>query len=176
MSRALAVRKVILSQGRIIDANTPCNTHDLLECPCDGANFDDCISTQDEDMKVEIEGKPGFIRACEIEPESVEKMDQAYLQKKKAGLAALGQWKHINCLKSSGKDDVQDDALRKLINFHACSDRVAPQPHRSLNSIDTENIATLEKCLHTREVPGGSISFIFQKSTIAFESEERGCS
>ncbi|KAG6862306.1 hypothetical protein C0995_016004 [Termitomyces sp. Mi166 len=160
-----------------IDPNTPCNTHDLLECPCEGPSIsDDTLSREDGDDGMETE--QGFVKACNIKPEFLDKMDRAYLQKKKAGLAALGEWKHINCLKPSTRDDIQDDALRKLIDFHDSSTTNETSLPKSridklLDSIDLQNITALNKCLNMREVPGGTISYIFQKSSIATINTER---
>ncbi|RDB25350.1 DNA repair and recombination protein RAD54B [Hypsizygus marmoreus] len=156
-----------------IDPNTACNTHDLLECPCDGMTTvvpDDAAS---DDMEEDIEPEQGFIKACQVKPEVVDKMDRAYLQKKKAGLAALGEWKHINCLRISARDDIQDDILRKLVDFgepEAKSD--TPQQRKSqidalLSAIDLENVENMTRVLTVREVPGGTVSFLFQKSSTA---------
>ncbi|KAG6878549.1 hypothetical protein C0993_004448 [Termitomyces sp. T159_Od127] len=107
-------------------------------------------------------------------------MDRMYLQKKKAGLAALGEWKHINCLRPITKDDIQDDALRKLIDIHGPSttnDTFVPKSRVDtiLDAIDLQNIAAWDKCLTTHDVPGGTISYIFQKSsTTTLTPKEQG--
>ncbi|KAG6813679.1 hypothetical protein H0H92_008527 [Tricholoma furcatifolium] len=156
-----------------IDPNTACNTHDLLECPCEHTRFyeDSPVQSTVEDVEEE-EIEQGFVKACDIKPELIDRMDRAYLQKKKAELAALGEWKHINCLRSSTRDEVQDDVLRKLIDFHETmskdsSSRENSRIEKLLSSIDLHNITALDKCLKTQEVPGGTISFIFQKSSIS---------
>ncbi|KAF8070293.1 P-loop containing nucleoside triphosphate hydrolase protein [Lyophyllum atratum] len=163
-----------------IDPNTPCNTHDLLECPCEGtasaALPDDvpAVLSDDED----IEPEQGFVRACDVKPELSNKMDRAYLQKKKDGLAALGEWKHINCLRPSTRDDIQDDILRKLIDFHKtpAKDSILPSPKsrldRLLSAVDLQNVTAASRVLTVHDVPGGTISYLFQKSsTTAFEAE-----
>ncbi|KAH0589307.1 hypothetical protein H2248_005069 [Termitomyces sp. 'cryptogamus'] len=117
---------------------------------------------------MEMETEQGFVKACDIKPEFIDKMDRAYLQKKKAGLAALGEWKHINCLRPSTQDVIHDDALRKLIHFHDSSTNdtsLTKSRIDMLDSIDLQNITALDKCLTTHEVPGGTVSYIFQKSS-----------
>ncbi|KAJ7820313.1 hypothetical protein B0H14DRAFT_2833903 [Mycena olivaceomarginata] len=67
---------------------TACNTQDLLECPCDGTvtanngDNDDAIESDFEDGDSESE-KKGFVNASEIQPGEINKMDKAYLEKKR---------------------------------------------------------------------------------------------
>lgn len=59
-----------------MDSNTPCNTHDLLECPCEGTAMAipvDASLTEDSDDIVQH----GFVKACELKPGTAEKMDRA---------------------------------------------------------------------------------------------------
>lgn len=89
-----------------------------------------------------------------------------YMQKKKAGLAALGEWKHVNCLRPIIRDDIHDDILQHI--FHHL-----PQgkPHskskldRLLAAADIDNIERLDEVLTIRDVPGGTVSFLFEKSS-----------
>ncbi|KAG6920122.1 hypothetical protein DXG01_010190, partial [Tephrocybe rancida] len=154
-----------------IDPNTPCNTHDLLECPCEGNVVFEDPPPMEDDEDEDPDTEQGFVKACDVKPEHIDKMDRVYLLKKKAGLAALGEWKHINCLRASTRDDIQDDALRKLIDFHDLpTDRDGFSLPKSrletlLSTIDVHNITALDKCLTTRDVPGGTVSYIFQKSS-----------
>ncbi|KAJ7502774.1 SNF2 family N-terminal domain-containing protein [Mycena galericulata] len=152
-----------------IDPNTACNTHDLLECPCDGTVVADtkkdaadksCAESDSEDSDSE---KKGFVNASQIRPEEIHKMDKAYLEKKRTGLAALGQWKHINCLLPTARDDIQDHILRKLI--------FQPEPGKIV-SINTQSklLAALDAVaamgdLTVADIPGGSVSFLFEKSS-----------
>ncbi|GLB37249.1 putative SNF2 family N-terminal domain containing protein [Lyophyllum shimeji] len=153
-----------------IDPDTPCNTHDLLECPCETASAvfpDDVPTAVDED---DSEPEQGFVKACDVKAEVIEKTDRAYLQKKKAGLAALGEWKHINCLRPFSRYDIQDDILRKLIDCHGPpgTDTTVSQPKSQLDkllAIDLENLAAGSRVLTVRDVPGGTISYVFQKSS-----------
>ncbi|KAG5636358.1 hypothetical protein H0H81_008306 [Sphagnurus paluster] len=169
--------KVIRSVGVdviIIDPNTPCNTHDLLECPCEGLtntlDVPAAADTQDDD-EVDGESAQGFVKACDLKPEAIDKMDRAYMQRKKVGLAALGEWKHINCLRASSRDDIQDDILRRLIDYHELSTKEdAPQNPKSridslLSAVDLHNIVAMDKVFTVKDVPGGSVSYLFEKSS-----------
>lgn len=90
-----------------------------------------------------------------------------YLQKQKAGLAALGEWKHINCLRPSTRDDIQDDILRKLFDSPKPTKGQEPKTKLQvlLSGIDLENIAAMDEILSLNDVPGGTISFLFEKSS-----------
>lgn len=113
-----------------------------------------------------------------------------YLKKKKAELAALKEWTHINCLRPNARDDVHDDILRKLI-FEPKAETTekekaklpAAKPKSRLDSllsaIDLENMSGLDEDtprLSVHDVPGGTISFLFEKSSksaiVAEEDEE----
>ena len=90
------------------------------------------------------------------------------MQKRKAGLAALGEWGHINCLQASAKDSIQDDVLRKLMI--TCKPTAKDTSHQALTqldqlllAVDLENIGADDDALTVKEVPGGSVSFLFQK-------------
>ncbi|KAG6891751.1 hypothetical protein C0992_006172 [Termitomyces sp. T32_za158] len=147
-----------------IDPSTPCNTHDLLECPCEGRDVSEDTSPQEEDVDDDTETEQGFVKACDIKPGSIDKVDRM-----KAGLAALGEWKHINCLRPITQDDIQDDALRKLIDVHD------PSTPTSLAAIDLQNIAVSDRCLTTHDIPGGTVSYVFQKSsTTMLTPKEQG--
>ncbi|KAG5646279.1 hypothetical protein DXG03_003875 [Asterophora parasitica] len=159
-----------------VDPNTSCNTHDLLECPCDGlagaVSYESFEGGSDDkhDSDSDIELDRGFVRACEVKPGHIGKMDRAYLQKQKAGLAALGEWKHINCLRASSREDIEDNVLRKLIDYHKtpAQDKASQQPTTQLDkllSVDLETIAAMDKILTVHDVPGGTISYLFQKSS-----------
>lgn len=86
-------------------------------------------------------------------------------------MAALGEWKHINCLRISAIDEIQDDILRKLVDFHEPNVKNIPESHPQsqldilLSAVDIENIAALDKVLTVRDVPGGSVTFLFQRSS-----------
>jgi len=61
-----------------VDPNTPCNTHDLLGCPCEGTAMavpSDSALAEDSDVHDIVQ--QGFMKACELKPETAEKMDRA---------------------------------------------------------------------------------------------------
>jgi DNA repair and recombination protein RAD54B len=99
------------------------------------------------------------------------------MQKRKAGLAALGEWGHINCLQASAQDSIQDDVLQKLII--ACKPTANDTSHQALTqldqllAVDLENIGADDDALTVKEVPGGSVSFLFQKNSSALELQSK---
>ncbi|KAJ6497887.1 SNF2 family N-terminal domain-containing protein [Mycena sanguinolenta] len=150
-----------------IHPNTACNTHDLLECPCDGTaavntEEKDGGASMDTDSEDDDSGskQKGFVNAAQIRPEEIDKIDRAYLEKKRAGLAALGQWKHINCLLPTAREDIHDSMLRKLL-FVPPSDNSKPQS-QLLAILDA---AATMASITVSDLPGGSVSFLFEKNT-----------
>ncbi|TFK44573.1 P-loop containing nucleoside triphosphate hydrolase protein [Crucibulum laeve] len=146
-----------------VHPNTACNTHDLLECPCGKvalASIEDLPEDDEDDMPLE----EGFIAASELTTEDNDKSDKLYIQKKKAGLASLGSWTHINCLTAIARDQVQDDVLRKLI-FAIKEGHNSQSDSSLLSSVDLNNITAMDETCSVRDVPDGSISFLFEKSS-----------
>ncbi|EGN99526.1 hypothetical protein SERLA73DRAFT_72346 [Serpula lacrymans var. lacrymans S7.3] len=166
-----------------IHPNTACNTHDLLECPCGTSNKEvltevrntiDC--SQAGDLGEDSGSEMGFVTASQVKPEKLDKMDKAYLRKKKAELAALGEWKHVNCLRSLARDDIRDDILRRLIytlepeDMDKNEEYIKQQTRLDslLSAVDIDNVTALEKEtaeLTVRDVPGGTVSFLFEKTS-----------
>ncbi|KAJ6558570.1 SNF2 family N-terminal domain-containing protein [Mycena vulgaris] len=151
-----------------IHPDTACNTHDLLECPCDGTLPADTKEDAIDEAPIEIDNdsdseRKGFVNASQVRPEEINKMEKAYLQKKRAGLAALGQWKHINCLLPTARDDIQDHILRKLV-FIPEPEKMGPakSQSRALAALDA---AAAMSGLTVADIPGGSVSFLFEKSS-----------
>lgn len=178
-----------------IHMDTGCNTHDLLECECDGPDrqiTDDFEMEDGEGPAVE----QGFVAASELGQERLEAVDKAvrsrlydpmkglasydffqYLQKKKAGLAALGEWTHINCLTPSGGSHIQDGILRKIVSIstHGTSAKAGGrQLETILSSIDIDAIHAMDKQRSVCDVPGGTVSFLFEKcsKTVLVNSED----
>jgi DNA repair and recombination protein RAD54B len=96
-----------------------------------------------------------------------------YLKKKKAELASLGEWTHINCLRPDAGERVQDGILRSLLFRSSSSHKqqVAPVEGSStsrilslLDTVDLDDISRLED-LTIKDVPGGTVSFLFEKGT-----------
>jgi DNA repair and recombination protein RAD54B len=90
-------------------------------------------------------------------------MSFQYLQKKKAGLAALGEWTHINCLRPSVGSHIQDDILRKIVSNGNNSKAGNTQLETILSAVDIEAIRATDKQRSVRDVSGGTISFLFEK-------------
>ena len=83
------------------------------------------------------------------------------MKKKKAELAALGEWTHINCLCATLEYDIRDEILRKLV--HSRNNRAVGDKSRIdalLSAVDLDNLTTPNDL---SEVPGGTISFLFEK-------------
>lgn len=106
-----------------------------------------------------------------------------YLKKKKAELAALGEWTHINCLRPDAGERVHDDILRSLL-FQSSSShggQVDPVANSSksrisslLEAVNLDNISRMEKgpVLTVKDVPGGTVSFLFEKGHSTLKDEE----
>jgi len=92
------------------------------------------------------------------------------LKKKKAELAALAEWTHINCLRQDAAERVQDDILRKLLFQPSPShDRQVGNSQKSrlsslLDAVDLDKISRMESAdVTVKDVPGGTVSFLFEK-------------
>ncbi|KAI0677546.1 SNF2 family N-terminal domain-containing protein [Trametes maxima] len=156
-----------------INPHTACNTHDLLECPCEASvvglneppvaagDIEEASSDEDEDPLT------GFMAASQVKAKHVNKVDRAYMKQKQAQLAALGEWTHINCLRPGAADRVQDDMLTHLIYAPTSPHTPASAPQTSSEQIlDAADKIMLEEVFITRDkVPGGSISFLFERSS-----------
>ncbi|KAF7428413.1 helicase [Pleurotus ostreatus] len=168
-----------------IHFNTPCNTHDLLQCYCAGSGrrlSEQDVSLSDELMSDDEEPSPheGFVQASEIRMQPVADYDKKQLKEKEMQLAALGEWTHINCLRPTVQDDVQDDILRRILrqnnsrpNDH--SPKEQSRFDRLLHDTDLDNIAAVDEGVinvDLRELPGGTISFVFQKTSLLPQSSE----
>ncbi len=92
-----------------------------------------------------------------------------YIKQKRAQLAALGEWTHINCLQPGATDRVQDDLLTHLIYApEATKDVKATASPRSLKDRLLEaadEIMTSGDYLSRDKLPGGAVSFLFERST-----------
>ncbi|KAH7888361.1 P-loop containing nucleoside triphosphate hydrolase protein [Phlebopus sp. FC_14] len=163
-----------------IHADSACHTHDLLECACGGGGRGTSVDKDvnngmdvDEDLD-DDSLEHGFIIASQVNANHLDKTDKTDLKKKKAQLAALGEWTHINCLRSLAREDIHDDVLRRLLYFSEIpeEDDVITESKSRLNSllsaVDLDNIAAMDDTkllLSVRDVPGGTISFLFEKTS-----------
>jgi DNA repair and recombination protein RAD54B len=105
-----------------------------------------------------------------------------YLKKKKAELAALGEWTHINCLRPDAAEHVHDDTLRKLL-FQSASSHGRPEDQVGnssknrlsslLDAVDLDNISRMGTSPDptVNDVPGGTVSFLFEKGTSMSKNE-----
>ncbi len=94
------------------------------------------------------------------------------MKQKKAQLAALGKWTHINCLRQNARERIQDELLRLLVYVPETDNRTKDDgpPRSRLNSllaaVDLENVlqATAPP-LPVEDLPGGSVSFLFERTS-----------
>lgn len=140
-----------------------------------------------EDASDDEESQKGFIHASQVRPEHIEKMDKEvqstlilvflrsqrlllqYLKQKKQQLAALGEWTHINCLRPSARENIQDALLRKLVYVAETNQAAKPQSQSRisalLDAVDLENIIQATAPPPPVEtLPGGSVSFLFERT------------
>ncbi|OSX66624.1 hypothetical protein POSPLADRAFT_1044000 [Postia placenta MAD-698-R-SB12] len=172
-----------------IHPDTACHTHDLLECPCemaDGqhARTEDSESRAsheeagDTEEESEEDAPVKFVSASQINPEQINKMDRAYMKQKKAQLAALGAWTHINCLKRGAAGKVHDEVLAEMLYNPDAKKSGAADPHQSrlnnlLEAVDLENVlAASSPSFSVDEVPGGTVSFLFERGSKAAVDDE----
>ncbi|KAI0320767.1 P-loop containing nucleoside triphosphate hydrolase protein [Amylostereum chailletii] len=165
-----------------IHPHTVSHTHDLLDCPCErtgeqGGGVDSpLVDTDDSEDKEDAEAK--FVVASQVHTGKMRKGDKAYLKKKKAALAALGEWTHINCLQPNAKDRVQDDILRHLIHSPNPDSKIQPAPthngSRVLDALDLSNVLNMDEDagLAIDSVPGGTMSFLFERSSETSNSSD----
>jgi DNA repair and recombination protein RAD54B len=95
--------------------------------------------------------------------------------KKKAQLASLGEWTHINGLERSAHGQVKDEILGHMLHkFESAEEEnmsldVKPSKSRLENLLDISNVSSTaepeaqEHGLSVHDVPGGTISFIFER-------------
>lgn len=147
---------------------------------------------ESSDESDEGEVPTGFVHASQVTSRHINKLDKEvssrgtdaravianvilqYLKQKKAQLAALGQWTHINCLKPTGRDDVEDDILRRLI-YKPDDGSKARTPDTGKNKTRVKSLldaveldAVLEVTappLAVEDIPGGSVSFLFERTS-----------
>ncbi|KAN0134016.1 P-loop containing nucleoside triphosphate hydrolase protein [Lactarius tabidus] len=164
-----------------IHPKTACHSHDLLGCVCDRVETSDdvddvsMIDTGTDDRSRSNAGAAsGFIAASQVKTVDPRQADEAYLKKKKAELAALGEWTHINCLKPDASERVHDQILCGLLP-RSQAPRTPQGAHSGessknrisalLDAVDLDNVSRLGSDLEINDVPGGAISFLFEKGT-----------
>lgn len=100
--------------------------------------------------------------------------------KKKAQLASLGEWTHINTLERNSREHVKDEVLGSLLHKFEPIDEeqvVAKPSSKSriqniLDAADVDNFSAMDvdmdldstnSGLSVHDVPGGTISFLFER-------------
>ena len=167
-------------------ADTGCNTHDLLDCSCEAdlppTSPEEEPSDEDESEEEDDEGRKGFLPASQVKPKDISKADKAVrcvvlprclsvadlllqdLQKKKAALAALGEFKHINCL-GAGAENMSDGVLRSLLYRPPPAETSAPKSQlETLLSLDLATIDAMDASKKFQALPGGTITYVFEKT------------
>ncbi|KAI0081996.1 hypothetical protein K474DRAFT_1612582 [Panus rudis PR-1116 ss-1] len=155
-----------------VHPGSSCHTHELLECPCSGTSAMQHIGevdSADEGAFSEPEGK-GFVNASQVKQSDIEKMDRAYLKQKKAQLASLGEWTHIDCLTSNARERIHDSILHRLLHsMESTKSRPSISGKKSLaESIlaATDLHALREETklpISAFDVPGGTVTFLFER-------------
>ncbi|KAG1742218.1 P-loop containing nucleoside triphosphate hydrolase protein [Suillus lakei] len=174
-----------------VHPETGCNTHDLLDCECDAGSKriddDDMMGVSENNLEVSEDddddhsATTGFVNASQVKPRHIEKMDGAYAKKKQAELASLGEWTHINCLRRLTNNHIHDDILRHLVLPSVSEEKKdLAQPKSRLDSllsaVDLDNITAMDQAtqlLSVCDVPGGTIAFLFEKTSVS-TLEENG--
>lgn len=82
-----------------VDATTSCNTHDLLQCACNGFDISNTESLEPEPT--------GFVAASQV------KADRPL--KRSLPLSALHEWQHFDCSHSDAEVIVADEILNTLL-------------------------------------------------------------
>ncbi|KAI9442270.1 SNF2 family N-terminal domain-containing protein [Lactarius indigo] len=166
------------------------SNHDLLDCFCDRAETSDDVDAEpvvdtsiDDSSRLNAGAAPGFIVASQVKSVDSQQGDKAYLKKKKAELAALGEWTHINCLKPDASERVQDQILCGLLP-RLPSPQIPQVAHSGessksrisalLDAVDLDNVSRLGSEPEIDDVPGGTISFLFEKGTSMAGDEDDG--
>ncbi|KAG8980418.1 helicase [Tulasnella sp. 425] len=165
-----------------VNTRTTCHTHELLECDCmkqlekdrrerlakEQASLeeleleDNPFSDDDGDhcSDSEVDELPdlpkGFVTATEVDPEKEER--KLKKRKKNAGLAALQEWAHINCLRQSAKDFIKDNLLHR---FLAAGN--GGNDHDDLLENSASNPAPGPFNNDAHGLPGGTVTFVFEK-------------
>jgi len=124
-------------------------------------------------METEQRMLKGFVTAASLSSEDIDATDKSYALRKKAQLAALGEWTHINGLRRGSCDRVQDDILQSLMYVF---DPEQPQPLRldALSAIDSASVASSSDSseMPANRVPGGTLSFIFERFSATIEEND----
>lgn len=85
----------------------------------------------------------------------------------------MGEWTHIDGLRRVAHDEIQDDVLRRLLHCAVPTDgeesdlegnAAGSRLNKLLAASDLDNIMAVDEAPPSvRDVPGGTISFLFEK-------------
>ena len=90
--------------------------------------------------------------------------------RKKAQLAALGEWTHINGLRQGSRDRVQDEILQSLMYDLGPAQTRASRPDAlSANGSMSADFSSDSFEMPVGRAPGGTISFIFERFSATIE-------
>ncbi|KAJ1305825.1 hypothetical protein OPQ81_010552 [Rhizoctonia solani] len=125
-----------------IHSHTLCQTHELLQCHCSNenhvvsssANSDDeselldpadlaksvgkkksrknVVNDSDSGSSSESEVEMGFVSASQVKPDKISKAEK---KRRREALAALSEWRHINCFADGYSELVRDPVLLHLL-------------------------------------------------------------
>ncbi|KAF8606322.1 hypothetical protein BDV93DRAFT_521145 [Ceratobasidium sp. AG-I] len=174
-----------------VHPRTPCQTHELLQCCCSNsdhmiassANSDDedlidpselakraaklkvgkkadsdSLSDPESDSELEM----GFIKASQVRPEKMSKADK---QRKRAGLAALSDWRHVNCLEDGYAELIQDPVLLHLLEKSGglkSSGFLEVNKPQGMDEDEDVEIAVPQPSTRDEDW-GGLVSYVFEK-------------
>lgn len=139
-----------------------------MECFCDQENGDEALEVEksdedgDSDSTAEPRAHKGFQVASQIETDdySSGENDKSDRARKKAGLAALGEWNHLNCTIPTPRLILSDKILTNLIERQS-----QHRPDRGFfESLDQ---AASTDAKSPRALAGGTISFLFERTSTA---------
>ncbi|KAJ3901407.1 SNF2 family N-terminal domain-containing protein [Lentinula edodes] len=152
-----------------VHPHTSSNTHDLLECICENEDGLEDDNLDDDVNVIQSECPKGFMAASQVNSHrEIHEIDTEYLERKRTSLASLEEWKHINCLKQDAFKEVEDDLLRRMLYVRPKKELVSHTgtvTEQILHSVDLENLGEMEP-LTARTVPGGTVSFLFERSSV----------
>lgn len=94
--------------------------------------------------------------------------------KKEAALVVLKNWSHVNCLAASARDLVQDDILQQVLYVEDSLTPAAQETNQEskslLSAINLEQLSVSARSI--QEVPGGTITFMFKKTSKSTQNED----
>ncbi|KAG9055465.1 helicase [Serendipita sp. 407] len=147
-----------------------CHTHELLACACStlagSAIEDDGHLAVNPVRKFvqpgsdeEDEDEVGFVRGTQID---VDKISKKEIRKKQEALSSLAGWTHVNCMRQSAVSLIQDRLLRSLVHTPRGGES------KSLDDeffwdVDEKGPSEEEEETPVRDVPGGTMTFIFER-------------